>query len=834
MSLKKFSTFFFILLFSNLATAQDKIPLREYLSAIEGQFPYDFSFKDADLANHYITPVPHDRIELVLDFLEAETLFEFEVLNDQTVAIKKKAGVNWVCGIVFSSEADAPLSNVTVTTKYQRVATNADGRFEIVYAEPITEISLEYVGFEKGQITAGMLQQNPCKEIFLSPKIEYLNTVTLSNYFAKGISKNLDGSLTVDYDEFDILPGLIEPDVLLTIQALPGIQSVNETVSFINIRGGTNDQNLILWDGIKMYQNGHFFGLISAFNPLLTKNVTLYKNGSPASYGDGVSGVISMESDTRIDPELRLSAGINLISADAFANIPLGTEGSVQVSGRKSINSIFETPTYSTYFDRAFQNSELTSINQDQFTTSNDNFSFFDVSLRGLFQLSEKDFFRANLLILANDLEFLENAEVDNEFRSLQSDLVQNNLVGGLYYERKWSDNFETQVQLYGTSYELQALNADILNDQALMQENDVLESGVKVSGHLRFSEKIKGTLGYQWNETGITNFERINNPFFQRRDKRVIRTHSIFGETKYAPLPNTAVHVGLRVNHVDKFNEVLWEPRVSINYRFLKHFSFEVLGEIKSQTTSKIVDFQDDFLGIENRRWVLSTPGEIPIIKGQQLSAGLSMNRKGWLVSAEPYIKKVTGITSQSQGFQNQFRDERTSGSYTITGIDFLINKRFRKVNTWLSYSYADNQYTFNAFDPNKFQNNIDIRHLITYGINYAFNNFNISGGFNWHSGRPTTLLVEGAELLDDDLNFDLPNAANIEEYMRVDVSGTYQFKLGEKVNAFAGISIWNLFDTRNVVNHFFRVDTAKNEVVEVDEVALRFTPNASFRISF
>lgn len=60
--------------------------------------------------------------------------------------------------------------------------------------------------------------------------------------------------------EFGILPGLIEPDILQTVQALPGIKSIDETVSDINVRGGTNDQNLILWNGIKMYQSGHFLG----------------------------------------------------------------------------------------------------------------------------------------------------------------------------------------------------------------------------------------------------------------------------------------------------------------------------------------------------------------------------------------------------------------------------------------------------------------------------------------------------------------------------------------------------------------------------------------------
>ncbi len=833
MTLLKKSPFFILLFIAQFILAQDKIPLREYLVQIEDQFPVNFSFKDADLATHFINPVPQRSFEATMLFLRRNTLFGYDVLEDRTVAMKIRDGLIPVCGLVFSSETEAALSTAGVITSYQRSSTRADGTFELLLRTSEDPITIEYTGFTTQIFKGKSFQNKPCKKITMAPGIEYLTTVTLSNYFAKGISKNENGSLTVNYDDFDILPGLIEPDVLLTIQALPGIQSVNETVSFINIRGGTNDQNLILWDGIKMYQNGHFFGLISAFNPFLTQNVTVIKNGTPASFGDGVSGVISMEGANEINSKFTVGAGLNLLSADVFANVPLGSKGSLQVSGRKSINNLVETPTYNAYFDKAFQNTELTMDGENVLPNSNDAFSFFDSSLRIQLKPSEKDVLRINLLILANDLKFLENAEINNEPLSLKSDLVQNNISGGLYYKRQWSDYFSTDLQLYGSSYELQALNADILNEQALLQENDVLESGLKVSGTFLFSENVKSEFGYQLNETGITNFEQINNPFFERRDKQVLLTHSFFGETHFKPFPATSLNLGLRVNHIDKFNEVLWEPRLSFNYQLTQNLSFEILGELKSQTTSQITDFQNDFLGVENRRWVLSKPGEIPIVKGQQLSAGFTYRRKGWLVSAEPYLKRVMGITSQSQGFQNQFQDQKTWGSYTTRGVDFLLNKRFENVNTWLSYSYAKNDYKFDVFIPQEFFNNIDIRHLVTYGINYSVKDFNISGGFNWHSGKPTTLLVEGSEIVDGQLNYSLPNATNIKDYIRVDVSGTYEFSLGEKATAFAGLSIWNLLNTNNVVNHFYRIDN-NDAVEEIDELALKFTPNLSFRITF
>lgn len=826
-------TLLFTLLISSFALSQNTLALRDYLENLEANFPYTFSFIDEDISNHYVIDPNLNTVEGCLNFLGSNTLFKYNVLPDNTITISRKENTFIICGKTFNSEDSLPFSNVAVVSPYQQILTDTDGSFSLEVLSLNDSITFQYTGYEKTVYPAQDFEKKPCKQITLSPKIEVLSEVNLTNYFAKGISKNKTGSLTVNYNEFDILPGLIEPDVLLTIQALPGIQSVDETVSFLNIRGGTNDQNLILWDGIKMYQSGHFFGLISAFNPFLTEKVTVTKNGTSARYGDGVSGVISMEGDAEITPLTKGSFGTNLISTDAFVDVPLGEIGSIQVSGRKSINNILETPTYSSYFERAFQNTEVTSMGGNVLPTSDDDFSFFDTSFRILLKPNPKDLFRFNFMVLANELEFLENALIDDEFQSLRSDLVQNNVSGGFYYKRQWNTDWSTDFQFYGTAYELQASNQDVVNNQRLFQENDVLESGARLTLHHQFSENIGGRLGYQFNETGITNFEQINNPFFERTDKQVIRTHGFFAETQLQPLTNTSINAGVRVNHVGKFDEVLVEPRVSFNHRFLNYFTIEILGELKSQTTSQIVDFQNDFLGVENRRWVLSRPDEIPIIKSRQISAGLTFSRKGWLVNVEPYLKEVDGITSQSQGFQNQFVNERTHGSYTTKGIDFLLNKNFKNITTWLSYSYAKNDYTFEAFTPSEFPNNIDIRHTFTYGINYSFKNFNLSGGFNWHTGKPTTSLVEGREIIDGELNFGPPNNANIKDYLRVDVSGTYQFKLSKKIDAFIGASIWNLLDTDNVVNHFFRLND-EQEIEEIDEFALGFTPNFSFRVHF
>jgi len=186
----------------------------------------------------------------------------------------------------------------------------------------------------------------------------------------------------------------VEPDVLLSLKSLSGITSRNESVSYLNVRGGTHDQNLILWDGIKMYHTSHFFGMISAFNPYMTKKVKLIKNGTSSKFGDGVSSLIDMQTNDSIVSDFKAEVGLNLINTDAIIESPLSQNSSVEFSFRKSINSLWESPTYDRYFDKTFQNTEVT--NQDsQVSQQNNDFSFYDSSFNYKNKLSNKDYLKS-------------------------------------------------------------------------------------------------------------------------------------------------------------------------------------------------------------------------------------------------------------------------------------------------------------------------------------------------------------------------------------------------------------------------------------------------------
>ena len=668
-----------------------------------------------------------------------------------------------------------------------------------------------------------------------SNKIQQLPEVVVTNYLTSGITKKNDGTIQLKPDKFGILPGLIEPDILQTIQALPGILSADETVSNINVRGGTHDQNLILWDGIKMYQSGHFFGLISAFNPYLTEQVNVSKNGTSAKYGDGISSVIDMQLSNNIDNTFKAGLGFNLINIDGYAKIPISDKIELQVSSRRSVTDLVITPTYDQYFKRIFQDSDLTNNQRGETNavTKNERFYFYDVTAKLLYDISKKDKLRINFLNVYNTLNYEEQSTVNDIDEALNSELTQRNLATGISYTRDWNTNFSTTAQVYLSNYDLDATNFDIINNQRLIQENEVYDGAAKLDLNYTVNNNFKISGGYQFFEVGISNLEDVNNPVFRSYIKEVIRSHSVYAEGDFlSNNKNTNFKFGTRLNYIKKFDTFLIEPRLSFNQRFLNYFRFELLGEFKSQTTSQIIDLQQDFLGVEKRRWILSNDDDVPIIKSKQASAGFHYGKNKLLVSAEVYLKDVDDITTRSQGFQNQYQFVNAIGSYQVKGIDVLINKQFTNVSTWLSYSYSKNDYTFSTLnngDP--FPNNVDIRHAIKLASTYIYHDFKLALGLNWHTGKPTTIPQQGNEVFNGTINYDLPNNENLDDYLRADCSATYEFSLGD-TKASIGASIWNLFNNKNVINTYY---TLNDDVVNtVENASLGITPNISLRVYF
>ncbi|WP_318312731.1 TonB-dependent receptor [Flagellimonas crocea] len=823
-----------IALHSKYTVAQTKtnLPLATILDTVQKRFDIQFNYV-SDLVVDITLELPEDSLNLeqTLDYLRNKSKLAFVFIDATTISIREEALS--FCGYVKDLDSEEPLPYVAIQIGNIGTYTNENGYFELRNLKRDNIVHIRHIGYKPLFFELNNLDTSNCRSIFMVPYQEKLDEITVYDFLVRGMDKLENGTYTLNFERFSTLPGLVEDDVLFSVQALPGVQSIDETVSNINIRGGSNDQNLITWDGIKMYQSGHFFGLISMYHPNITHHVELRKNGSDASQTDGVSGTIAMHTEEQLNNKIKGSIGANLIDVNSFIDIPIKDKLSFQLASRKSISDVLETPTYSSYFDRISQNTEL-DRSSSTITNSDFTFDFYDTSFRLLYRPSDKELIKINFIHTANEATFNEVAAMSGTETSRQSNIEQSSLAEGLQYQRTWSKQWSSDLAVYNTDYKLQAINANILENQRFLQENKVSETGLKLKVVNHVSSRTNWTGGYQLVETKVTNLDDVDNPLYLLLVGEVLRTHALFtqiGTTSKNGL--SSLNVGLRFNYLTEFDKQLWEPRLSFNHQLNDYLSLEVLGEFKHQSTSQVINFQNDFLGLEKRRWQLANDTSIPVISSRQGSVGLLYSKKGWLLNGVTFFKKVNGITTQSQGFQNQYEYVKTAGSYAATGLDLLVKKQFRSNHVWLSYSLLNSDYTFDELPENSFANNFEISHALALGANYHLGPMVLAAGMNWHSGRPFTMPSADNPVSEGEINYDETNGENLTDYLRVDISGKYEIACGEHTSLEIGAAIWNIFDRNNMLNTFYELSES-NTVQKFDKNSLGLTPNFSVRFTF
>lgn len=833
-----FCIFFYVL---NLL-GQEKgkaVPFSKIIIDIEQQHHISFNYLEDNVTGLKLSP-PNKSLSLEqkLRYLSQNTDLSFENIDNKFINVyKKKDKTPIICGYVFSSLDKKPIegANLNLAGKIY-ASTNSDGYFEFEKTDK-NSLVISHVGFCSKRISIGNTDSKNCLKLFLEPEVTELKEIKAGSILASGISKNTDGSFEIKPKKFGILPGLIEPDALQAMQQIPGVNSIDESVSSINVRGGTHDQNLFLWNGIRMFQTGHFFGLISVFNPNLAHTISIYKNGSSAFFGESVSSVVAISSTPQTEEKNSFSAGINMINADVYGKYNLSKKSFIEISARKSITDFVETPTYKEYFNKVFQNTTITDFNQKQNVDyrSDKKFGFYDATFKYFQKIGTRDQLILDLITIQDNLEVFQSATVYNILRSENSNLRQQNYGGNLSWKRNWNSFNTTKINIYNSSYELLGNQENSIGNQIAIQENTVNNNGINLENQHVLNSKFVLSDGYQFNEIGITNLERVNNPEFYRKVKDVLRTHALIFEGKYNDtISRLYFKAGARINYIEKFQKCIVEPRVQFNYGINKNLNLELLGELKSQNSQQIIDLQKDYFGIEKRRWIISNNTTVPIQRSRQLSISLFYKKNDWLLDIENFYKRVNGIITASQGFQNQLEFVRTTGDYEVLGTEILIQKKLHHFLTWLSYTFNDNNYDFPNYEFQRFPNNFELSHTLSWAVMYEKNNFKIALGTRWSSGRPKTS-TDNSSINPSDpvLVYNRPNNTNLHVFSQVNLSSTYKWETANGIEYKIGLSILNILNRKNEIGEYYRISSLTNSIEEVETFALQRTPNVSFRVS-
>ncbi len=816
---------------------QDAIPIMEKLYSVK------FSYIDAFINNKKISIYIDSKLSLenLIYDLQKQTDLYFDITGTNFITIRplQKKDTISVCGHILDEEKK-PIENIGVFFKANRTntVTNEKGYFENTEILYNSVILISAPGFRQKVLNTKSFLNKKCDTIYLThSKQEVLEEVFIQEYLAKGITQNKK-IIHIDLNNVEVLPGRTEPDILQSIQLTPGVNNPFETASGIYVRGSAPNQNLVLWNGIKTYHQGHLFGMLSAFNPYVAKKVSFSKSGVSARYGDKIAGIIDIKSENKIVEKITGGAGFNMINADIVTSVPLLQDKiSLQVSGRRSYTDVLETITYKQFSKRVFQNTKITetaTLNNEE-----NNFFYVDYNTNILLTPSDNSKIEVNSIYSKNDLDFKQRDTI----ASFNDNLITETEGYSVNWSQKFNNKFDTKISTYYTKYLLNyqfiTKNKEILKEVE-SKKNSVKDFGAEFGIHYKLSKYHDISGGYQFSNNNIRYAFETSTPDYELildQDDRFLNTHVGYIEYIFEKPNSFYVSAGIRANYYSELNQIITEPRLFAQKHITKNWKINASAEYRSQATSQIKESVISDLSLENQVWTLANNTVFPIIKSHQFTLGSSFSKKKWYLDIEGYYKQIEGITTLTAGFINPIDNTYHTGQSMIFGVDVFVKKNFKNYKTWISYSYINTKNRFEDINNNEsFPGNWNIEHTIKWSQFYKLNNFQFSLGWIWHTGKAFTNISrvdESGEIII--LEFDKINSDNLPVYHRLDFSAIYDFKIKNtsKIKYRIGASLLNLYNRKNVLNREYRTtNTLNNELINSDIFSLGITPNLSFRV--
>ena len=853
--------FLFILVFifkplsaqENLNQELASQPLEIVLNSLQKQFDARFSYASKSIENEKVT-ITIDTTSLVfnLNQIEKQTSIIFHELNARNFILKRSNTKNQfnICGYLIDAKNKTPITNVTITAlnRATQQTTRENGYFELFNLEKSTRIKFQRLGYKTFVINLSEFQLN-CKKIYLKEKTIPLSEVTIQNYLTSGVTKNKDGSINIKVKKTQNLPGLIDSDVLQSAQLIPGIQSPNETATGLNIRGSTPDQNLILFDGIKIYHYDHFFGMLSAFNINIIENVKIYKNASPPKYRSHISGVIDIKTDSTIPKKTKGGIGINMIYANAFLKIPISKKGVFTISARRSFADILETITFDSYSDHVFQNTKITDENtvfDTEQSKKNNTYYFEDYTFSGLYKLSPKSEIKFSSLYANNNLNF--KSQFNEIKQSTLDKLTIENLGFNINHSRNWNEKVKSNLSASFSSYDFSYNGEELLDaffNYETVKKNKINDTNLSLDVEYKFNNRHKLMNGYDFITNDISyTIGRISDVIFDEdytlesiNSKN--NTHSVYNE--YAFKNNRiSVNIGLRSTYFSALKTFYFQPNLNTNLRINNNLSFQLSLEKKNQFVSQIVEFETQNFGLENQVWALSNNSKIPVLENKQASLSIVFKKNDWYVDVGSYLKNTNGITSLTKGFNRDVTDFSTGRSET-KGLEVLVKKELNKFSTLVSYTLSDTTFQFKDLNNGtSFKGNFDLRHYLTIIQTAKFNNLEFSAGWRFKTPRPYTPVngLIGNNANNIQISYDKINSARLTNYSRFDISSSYKFEVSKTIKGTIGVSLLNVFNEDNNISRNHRVvldiDSASYRLIELNKFSIGRTLNMGVLLKF
>jgi hypothetical protein len=656
-------------------------------------------------------------------------------------------------------------------------------------------------------------------------QVAALKNVVVSSQKLSNIKGTQMGVQKMDIKTIKLVPVAFgEADLLRVMVTLPGVKTVGEASTGLNVRGGSADQNLILFNEATIYNPSHFFGLFSAFNPEVVKDVQLYKSSIPAKFGGRLSSVLDITSREGNKKKLTGTAGIGVLTTRLDLEGPLiKDKSSFIIGGRttyanwllkklpeeyKNSKASFNDLNLNISHEINKKNSlYLTGyLSNDKFNLNSDTFYTYgnrNISLKYKHIFSNK----LNALITTGYDRYQYEISSDKNpvnASKLAFDINQLNLR--MHFNYYVSPKHTLEYGLNSILYKLHPGNYQPVGKESLVapdkvQQEQGLESALYISDRWSITPKFSLDAGLRYSMFNYLGVQNVNT---------------------YAPgLPKTEDNITGTISYGK--NELINtysgpEYRVGIRYAFNDSFSMKAgfntqrqyLHTLSNTTAMAPTDIRK-----------LSDPNIKPQY-GEQVSFGLYKNlfSNSMELSAEVYYKWMKDFLDYKSGavlvMNHHVETEVFSTRGKAYGIELMLKRLTGKLNGWISYTYS--RTLLRQDDPlageiiNKgdwYPANYDKPHDVTFVGNYRFTHrFSLSLNTTYSTGRPITLPI-GTFYYGGSLRtlYGDRNANRIPDYFRTDVSLNIDanHKLTQWLHSIWTIGVYNITGRKNPYSVYF-----------------------------
>ncbi len=655
-------------------------------------------------------------------------------------------------------------------------------------------------------------------DVLLYPSSIGLSEVVIKNKKIERSTQIGDkpGLMKLNHKVAHFLPGYGDNSVFNLLRLMPGIVASGEQTNDLLIWGSYAGQSQVLFDGFTIYGLKNFNDNISAFNPLLAKDIEILKGGYDARFGEKVGGIVNITGKTGNPEKFGFTINVNNMTLNTLFEIPLFKKASLQIAFRHTYYNLYN-PDDMNFLIR--QNNDADTTNDIDVNIVPD-YVFRDLNIKYSQQFGENDLFYI-ILYGANDKFQYTIDDSLGPYRRLYKSATELNTQSGgtAFYGKTWrngnTSNFDISYSKLDAQYtddlQIRFPVIDSVDRRVDKQSQNVLTE-FKIKADNRFSLSRSHTL--EWGVGIISNTVTLVEDTFAVSLVNISENASryfIYAQDYMALGNKTVLKAGLRYTHAFNLQKVYFEPRISLSVQATQAIKINAAWGIYNQyfTQSSVVDELGNYRYI----WTICNNEDIPVLQAQHYVLSGSFQKEHFVFSLEGYYKFTEGITRYIN-FPKYHIEAIATGKSRSYGMDVFLQGNFKNHSAWISYSLSKTEEFFNYFIERDYRRSpYDQRHEVTVALLLNFDPFDFSTHYVFGSGFP---FKPGVVQSDPSEDF---------TYSRLDASFIYKF-LDRKLKGEAGISVLNVLNRQNIkYTNFERIPTSNNSISIYAE-AIPFTP--------